>query len=76
MSHFIIKDKEIHPLIKILGVGFHSILNAINPDSIRISENELNYLFDLQNSLILYLSNEESKLDDRSMLHNVQQSNP
>jgi hypothetical protein len=61
---FRLNESEVHPLIKLIGVAFHSLNNETNPKGIRFTTNELERMFELHDSLGRFLDYLESQASD------------
>ena len=80
-SLFRLKESEVHPLIKLIGVAFYAINNDNNPKSIRFTDQELQRMFELHDNLGQYLDYLESQAynqilteeqNGNSTMHHVQ----
>ena len=59
MTSFTITENEIHPLIKLMGVAFHSINSNTQPGSITFTVNDMKHMFKLHDELYACLDDME-----------------
>ena len=62
MTSFTITQHEIHPLIKLMGVAFHSINNNTQPSSIAFTVTDMKHMFKLHDDLYACLDDMERQL--------------
>lgn len=73
MTSFTITENEIHPLIKLMGVAFHSINLNTQPGSITFTLNDMKYMYKLHDQLYACLDDMERRAQHQLEIEKEQQ---
>ena len=73
MTSFTITQNEIHPLIKLMGVAFHSINSNTQPSSITFTLTDMKHMFKLHDELYACLDDMERKAEYQLEIEKEQQ---
>lgn len=73
MTSFTITQDEIHPLIKLMGVAFHSINSNTQPPSITFTLTDMKHMFKLHDELYACLDDMERQAQYQLEIEKEQQ---